>query len=272
MSRTPRMGTLAWAEQSARLSNTERMRLIADVAASQVTAGLERFAVRTGFRGAALGRVDLKSVPVVDSIEARAALEFATEIYDLRLLLHCQRSWYWSWMLGQYEGRRADPELVFVSCILHDLGLADRYSPAAADGDFSVVGAQAARTFLTERGWDPQRRDIVADAISLHLNPRVDARIHGDEARLLSLGPALDFFGFGAHRIPSATAREVLERHPRPESAKDLFPEIVHGDGCRPSFLLSLGIKRFVTDNPLDRIGDTVNESGSLLGSPGQDD
>lgn len=189
----------------------------------------------------------------MDTPDALAAAEEARVICDPQTVLHSERSYRWAWLMSRYESLEVDAEELYVASMLHDLGLGDRYRAAAEQGDFAIVGAGAAERFLMQRGWDAGRRREVTGAIGTHLNPRVNAHREGPLARLLSLGPAMDYFGFGAHRLAPAAARAVTSAHPRPADPVTMLPEVRHGQGCRPAFLMGLGTGRFIAKNPLDR-------------------
>jgi len=247
----PAVGSLAWAETSARLSRRERNQIVAGIARTQVAWALERArrSNRSRFTSA-----DVDRVPIVDTAVARAARDLADAVCDHHVVEHCERSYYWSWLTAKFEGLDVDPETLYVANILHDLGLGERNRDAARDGDFAVVGGMQARDLLMAHGWALGPATEVGDSIGMHLNPIVSAERHGALARVLSIGPAMDFFGFGSHRFSDEAVVAVTRRHPRPSSTKDLLPDIEHGPGTRPALLLKLGVGRFIPRNPLDRV------------------
>lgn len=246
------IGTKEWTASGDRLSRWDRMRLLGGVASSQVRFAADRALLAAGVRRR-VTEADVASIPVVDTADALAAAEEVRGICDLHVVLHSERSYRFAWLMSRYEGLEVDPEDLYVCSMLHDVGLAECHRPALERGDFAIVGAQEAERFLDGRGWDTERTRVVADAIGTHLNPRVPASREGNLARLLSLGPALDYFGFGAHRVEPAAARAVIADFPRPEDATTMLGTVTHGPGCRPAFLMGLGVGRFIARNPLDR-------------------
>jgi hypothetical protein len=235
-----------------RLKPRDRLTLVAGIASAQVRFAADRALIAAGVR-ARVTEKDVRTVPVVDTMEARAAAVEAAATCDVQTVLHSERSYRFAWLMSRYEGLDVDAEELYVASMLHDLGLGDKHRAAAEQGDFAVVGAEAANLFLSHRGWEAQRRLRVADAIGMHLTPRVPTRRAGSLARLLSLGPALDYLGFAAHRLDPAAVRAVLVGCPLPSDAPTILPKVNHGVRCRPAFLMGLGVGRFIVNNPLDR-------------------
>ena len=58
-----------------------------------------------------------------------------------------------------------DDELLFLACVLHDIGLTP---DGGGEQRFEVDGADAAVRFLAARGLSEERAEIVWDAIALH--------------------------------------------------------------------------------------------------------
>ena len=68
------------------------------------------------------------------------------------LFNHSMRTYLFGALLG--KDLAFDHELLFLACILHDLGLTDRY---AGEKPFEIEGAEAARKFLGPNPWPPGR-------------------------------------------------------------------------------------------------------------------
>jgi len=103
------------------------------------------------------------------------------------------------------------PELLAVSAILHDLGLTDRYS---AQERFEVDGANAARSFLKERGIPAHQIQLVWDAIALHTT-RCIALHKEPEVAMTHSGIFVDVLGAGLELIPQDKLRAILAEFPR---------------------------------------------------------
>src|SRR6266446_4924345 len=103
----------------------------------------------------------LAGIKVVDTPLVRDAVELARTSLEPYLFNHVMRSWLFGVLLSEDAERAADPELLAVSAVLHDLGLTNRYT---AENRFEVDGANAAREFLKDRDISTQQTQVVWDA------------------------------------------------------------------------------------------------------------
>src|SRR4029077_11828068 len=100
----------------------------------------------------AVGReLDLK---LPDSRTVRDAYAEAETVSQPWLFNHVVRSWLYGAKLIQRRGLAPDAELVAVSVLLHDLGLARGGAP---DRRFEVVGADAGRAFALSHNMGERR-------------------------------------------------------------------------------------------------------------------
>src|SRR6266498_2109649 len=81
------------------------------------------------------------------------------------LFNHVVRSWLFGAKLAERRTLKPDAELVAVSVLLHDLGLARGGAP---DRRFEVVGADAGRAFALSHNMGERRAETVWDSIALH--------------------------------------------------------------------------------------------------------
>jgi hypothetical protein len=201
-------------------------------------------------------RANLTLPRTPDSSIARLADERARELSSPGLYAHCVRTWLFASLFAQRSRVRYDEELLYLSCILHDLGLTDRHAekePAARC--FAVEGARAAHQVLRGGGVAEQRSRLVAEAISLHLNVTVPKRL-GVEAQLLNKGAMLETIGRRAGQLPSVNLEEVVKLWPRNEMS-DLFvasaAQTATRPGARAAFMQNLpNVTELVLHNPLD--------------------
>jgi len=147
---------------------------------------------------------------VPDSRIAHEALEQANDSLPEFLLNHSHRSFLFGVLLAQLDGVTFDRELLFVACMLHDLGL------DASDGSecFTAVGAREAELLAGRHGVESERAERMAEAITLHCNPGVEDA-DGVEARLIHEGAGLDVLGLRYRELDPEAIGAVLERHPR---------------------------------------------------------
>jgi hypothetical protein len=153
----------------------------------------------------------LAGIKVTDTALVRDAVALARTSLEPYLFNHSMRSWLFGVLLSEDAERAPDPELLAVSTVLHDLGLAGRYT---AENRFEVDGADAARAFLKDRGISTQQTQVVWDAIALHTTRSI--ALHKEpEVVMTHSGIAVDVIGAGLDRIPQDKLRAVLTEFPR---------------------------------------------------------
>ncbi|KPM45284.1 hypothetical protein AK830_g1274 [Neonectria ditissima] len=156
---------------------------------------------------------DLPSVPELGINLPHSALIAEASTYakthcDTTTYNHTIRSAYWALLIAQKlpQFANVDQELVFVSCILHDMGWATTEGLISQDKRFEVDGANITRDFLREqekqsankngggKAWDEYRIQRAWDAIALHTTPSI-AMHAAPEVALTNLGVTADFLG-----------------------------------------------------------------------------
>jgi hypothetical protein len=246
------LGTWAWAERTGgRMSRADRWQVVRQGALAQLGR------LPSAWRSAIFGErwpYELPAPP--DTAIAHTADDRVRELSAPPLYGHCVRTWLFSALFAQRDDVAHDPELLYLACLLHDLGLTDPHDgadPTAAC--FAVEGARAAQTLLCDHGEPADRARTVAEAISLHLNVEVPARL-GPEAHLLSKGVSLDAVGRYFSQIPPAPRQAVLERWPRDGSSAHLAEATLRQAEKRPEsragLARKLGFQKLVLGNPLD--------------------
>jgi hypothetical protein len=104
-----------------------------------------------------------------DSNIASTATQFVFTVSPVLVANHAVRSYLVARELAAAKGLRHDvdydDELVYLSCVLHDLGVTDR---ANGDQRFEVDGADAAARFLRDHGVEESRVATIWQAIALH--------------------------------------------------------------------------------------------------------
>lgn len=177
------------------------------------------FGVKEGLRAARvrLGLLRLQDVTepasrVPDSPLAKAAFELAAGLSSPLLLNHAIRTYHFGSILAARDGLRLDRELLYVASALHDLGLTPTYD--TEPGSFEWVGAKRARAFGIEQGMDPQRADLLHDAIALHSSVGI-ANAREPEIAMVHYGAGVDLFGMRLDEIPRLDLQRLLEEWPR---------------------------------------------------------
>lgn len=145
-----------------------------------------------------------------DSQLVRDAEALARAVSSDMLFNHVMRCYWFGELLARQQGVQVDRELLFLSNVLHDLGLTEH---ARGPLRFEIEGANAARTFLTERGVSADRAQKVWDAIALHV---WDVNLYRDEtSRIMQLGVLYDVVGLPDAGLDPSDVDELLRRYPR---------------------------------------------------------
>ncbi|MFJ9793956.1 HD domain-containing protein [Streptomyces globosus] len=150
---------------------------------------------------------------------AALALRYAEEVEPEAVFRHSVRSYLFARALADHGGMKAgadfDDELVFLSCVLHDLGLSE---PGNGNQRFEVDGADLAARFLREHGTDEDAVTVVWDAIALHTSEGIASR-KGPEVALAHAGITVDVLGRGKESLPEGFADRVHAAFPRSDLA-----------------------------------------------------
>ena len=152
-------------------------------------------------------------VSVPDTPLISRAIEYAREHSEPYLFNHVMRSWLFAVILAQLSESAHDAEVLAVTTILHDLGLAKAF-----DGPlrFEVEGANAARAFARKEGIDDRRGQLIWDGVALNSTPSI--ALHKEaEVALSTAGIALDWGGWGYDKLTEAQVAAIVDAFPRLE-------------------------------------------------------
>jgi hypothetical protein len=190
---------------------------------------------------------EVAGIRIPDSKLASEATELARESSSPMLFNHVMRSYFFGELIARGRGLEHDPELVFISTVLHDLGLTERFRGPFR---FEVDGANAAREFLKSHGVPPEKTALVWDAIALHTSPGI--ALHKEpEVVVAAIGIGIDVPGFGADELPPGTLDLVVAAYPRLRFKTAFMDNLIDITKRKPqvtfgSFLIDVG-QRYVT-------------------------
>jgi HD domain len=158
----------------------------------------------------------IAAVSIPDTLLAREATELVRDATDELLFNHCRRVYLWGTLQGRRQGIAADPELLYVGAMFHDLGLTQRYR--STDQRFELDGADAARAFLRQHGVGENEVTNVWLAIALHTTPGVET----------------DVLGFALDALTAEQIEQVMSAHPRTDFADGILNAFHDGMRGRP--------------------------------------
>jgi hypothetical protein len=126
------------------------------------------------------------------------------------LVNHAARTFYFGALIGHANKNNFDTELLFLACLLHDLGLTEAHMGPLP---FEIQGAEAARRLLLTAGLNARSAEVVWDAIAMH--PLTISGFKRPEIALVAAGASADVLGVGLDKVDSSQMAEVLDAFPR---------------------------------------------------------
>jgi len=153
-----------------------------------------------------LAGIEVPATPVVDR-----AMEYAREKCEPYLFNHVVRSWVFAARIGQLKGIEHDAEVLAVGTLLHDITLNERF---AGPRRFEVEGADLARTFAVDIGFDKRRAQLIWDSVALNSTPSIGLYKEAEVA-LSTAGICLDVIGLQYELIPPSEMKAIVEKFPR---------------------------------------------------------
>jgi hypothetical protein len=150
-------------------------------------------------------------MPVPQTVLARRARDLITDVAPSFLVNHSVRCYAWAVELARHDRLEFDPEILYVSAMLHDIGLVPAYD---LGGDYAVDGGIAAERLARETGAAVDRARVIRDAIALH-NDEAMPPDPAAEVVLLWDATGVDVTGERFGDVRSAMIRPVLEAYPR---------------------------------------------------------
>jgi hypothetical protein len=148
-------------------------------------------------------------IPTVNSKIARRAVELAQLTYPPYLFNHAVRTFLFGSLTGRALGQRFDDEILFLACILHDLGT-ERFQ---GDLPFEIQGAEAAKHFLEENAYKTEGIETVWDGIAMHAS--AIGQFKRPKIALVGAGAGIDVLGPDFSQIKKTDGAEVVKAFPR---------------------------------------------------------
>jgi hypothetical protein len=149
-------------------------------------------------------------VRLVDSEIATRATELSRTVSPPYLFNHAVRTFLFASLTGRALGQKFDEEVLYLACILHDLGLTERFE---GDAPFEIQGAEAAKRFLEEHAYAKEKIGIVWDGIAMH--PSAIGQYKQSEIALVGQGAGADVIEPDFSQIQKSNVEEIVKAFPR---------------------------------------------------------
>jgi hypothetical protein len=184
-------------------------------------------------------------IRIVDSKIARAATQLSRSTSPPYLFNHAMRTFLFACLIGRAGRRAFDEEILYLACVMHDLGLTERF---AGDLPFEIQGAEAAKGFLQAQGYAGTDAEVVWDGIAMHAS--AIAGFKRPEIALVAEGAGADAVGPDFSQIARADAAAVVNAFPRLGFKKAFVQTCAgvvraHPGGAARSFMRDIG-ERYV--------------------------
>jgi hypothetical protein len=153
-----------------------------------------------------LAGVVIPATPIVEQ-----AIEYARRKCEPYLFNHVIRSWLFAVRIGQMEHIEHDGEVLAVATVLHDITLNKDF---AGPRRFEVEGADLARRFAAEIGFDKRRAQLIWDSVALNSTPSIGLYKEAEVA-LCTAGICLDVIGLRYEAIPADEIKTIVGEFPR---------------------------------------------------------
>lgn len=183
----------------------------------------------------------IAGIELVDTSLVREATDLAKSASEPFLFSHIMRSWLFANVFTQNMQSPPDPELLAVALLLHDLGLTDSFG---ADARFEVDGANAAKSFLQERGIHEAQIRLVWDSIALHSTGSI--ALHKEPIVAVTFEAIqADAIGYALDRIPDNQLRAILTEFPRMDMKKQITACFTQVTRAKPESTYDNSLKDF---------------------------
>ena len=191
-------------------------------------------------------------IPVADSALARRARELIADAAAPFLVNHSVRCYAWAVELAGHDGLRFDPEILYVSAMLHDIGLVPAFD---LGGCYEVDGAIAAQRLVSEAGGPDRRARAIYDVIALH-DDEVLASDSASEVMLLWDSAGTDVTGHRFSDIRPAIIPRLLAAYPRVGFKREftalLVDQATRKPTCPAAEMVAAGMLEEIASAPFD--------------------
>ncbi|WP_162899160.1 HD domain-containing protein [Mycobacterium shigaense] len=173
----------------------------------------------------------IAEIAIPNTALVRDITEFIRDAEDDLLFDHSRRVFLFGALQGRRRGIEPKLELLYAGAMFHDLGLTERYR--TSQRRFEVDSANAARTFLLERGVDEADAGRVWLGIALHTTPGIPEFL-APEVALVTAGVETDVLGIDRDELSPEALAAVTAAHPRSNFKRRILAAFNDGMKHRP--------------------------------------
>jgi hypothetical protein len=189
---------------------------------------------------------------VPDSALARRARELITDVAAPFLVNHSVRVYAWAVELARHDRLQFDPEILYVSAMLHDIGLVPAFD---LGGCYEVDGAIAAVRLVGEAGKPEARARAIYDVIALHNDEDLPPDT-ASEVLLLWDSAGTDVTGHRFADVRPAIIPGLLAAYPRVDFKREFTALVVDQASRKPTCpateMIATGMLEEIAQAPFD--------------------
>jgi len=191
-------------------------------------------------------------MPVPDSALARRARQLISDAAAPFLVNHSVRVYAWAVELARRDRLQFDPEILYVSTMLHDIGLVPAHD---LGGCYEVDGAIAADRLVVEAGEPEAHARAIYDAIALHNDEQLPPD-PASEVVLLWDSAGTDVTGHRFADVRPAIISELLATYPRLDFKREftarLLDQASRKPTCPAAKMIATGILDEIAQAPFE--------------------
>ena len=191
-------------------------------------------------------------MPVPDSALARRARELLTADAAPFLVNHSVRVYAWAIELARHDRLQFDPEILYVSAMLHDIGLVPPHDLGSC---YEVDGAMVAERLVGEAGETKTRAKVIYDAIALHNDEDLPPD-RAAEVGLLWDSAGTDVTGHRVSDVRPTILTGVLATYPRLDFKREFTARLIDQASRKPTCpaaeLIAAGILEEIAQAPFE--------------------
>ncbi|MGZ4617432.1 MAG: hypothetical protein ACXV3F_01630 [Frankiaceae bacterium] len=207
------VGTLAWAQRAdGLLTNGERRRFLAAAVAESARSMPRLLALKFDKAGNKRASITADDLLLPEVAPAASIIAECSRVMTTSVVEHSYRSYVYAKALGRLAEIGHDDLALFAAAMFHDTG-AFQLDSIGEGRCFTLNSVRRLDELLKAAGWPDERRKVSAEAVVMHLNPRVGAT--RPEAHLLNAGVLLDVVGLRAWQFDAGSLETVRTKHPR---------------------------------------------------------
>jgi hypothetical protein len=197
--------------------------------------------------------MNLDDLVMPDSYACASAHEVAATYCSPALLNHSIRAYVWAAAHAALNDIGFDPELLYMSALLHDIGLVREFDNHTLP--FEDAGAHIAWVLGAGLGWPVERRRRAGEIIVRHMWDAVPVA-DDPEGHLLERSTGVDISGRGVEDFPASFQDEVLAAYPRLGLGDEFIAcfrdQARRKPDSRAAQLVANGIADRIAENALD--------------------